>query len=50
MTENDQPSAEFFLGGGDAAVHLVVGQADIPLRQRLPLAEVFFFVRRENRQ
>ena len=42
--------AERRLGGGDAAVHLLVGQAEVALGQRLPLGDVLLFVRREDGQ
>ena len=46
MPEDDQPAAERALRGGDAAVHLLVGQADVPLGQRLTLGDVRLLVRR----
>ena len=46
MAEDDEPAAERRLGRGDAAVHLLVGQAEIPLRQRLALGDVLLLVRR----
>ena len=48
MAEDDQPAAERRLGGGDADVHLLVGQAEIPLRQRLALGDVLLLVGRQD--
>jgi len=39
MAENHQPVAERRLRGTDAQRHLVVRQAEVGLRQRLPLAD-----------
>ena len=40
MTENDQPAAERPACGGNASVHLRVGQTEILLGQRLALGDV----------
>ena len=44
VTEDHQAAAERRLGRGDAAVHLLVGQAEIALGQRLPLGDVLLLV------
>ena len=44
MPENDEATAERRLRRGNPRVHFLVGQTDIPLRQRLPLGDVLFFV------
>ncbi len=50
MAEDDEPAAERGSGGGDARVHLLVGQTEVALGQRLALGEVLLLVRRENWQ
>jgi hypothetical protein len=50
MAEDHQPAAEPLFGGGEAGVHLLVGQPEIPLGERLALTEVFLFVLRQDRQ
>ena len=49
VAEDDEPAAERGLGRGDAAIHLLVGQAEIALRQRLALADLRLLVIREQR-
>ena len=44
MPEDDEPAAERRLGGGDARVHLLVGQAEVALGQRLALGDVVLLV------
>jgi len=44
MTEDDQPRAERAFGGGDAQVHVLVGQTEVRVRQRLALADVRLLV------
>ena len=44
MTEDHQPRSERGFGRGDAAIHLLVAKADVPLRQRLPLGQVALLV------
>ena len=39
MAEDDDALAERRLGGGDPRVHLVVGEAQVFLRERLALAD-----------
>src|SRR6185312_7875617 len=50
VAENDDATAEPAASGGDAAVHLLVREAEISLRQRLPLGDAVFLVCRENGQ
>ena len=49
MTEHDQPAAERRLRGGDAAIELLVGQAEITLGQRLALGELRLLELRQDR-
>jgi hypothetical protein len=49
VTEDDQTAAERPLRGEDAPVHFLVRQREVAFRQRLPLAEVFFLVGRQDR-
>ncbi len=39
MPEDDQPVAELRLGFSDPRIHLVVGETEVSLRERLPLAD-----------
>ena len=39
VPEDHEPLAERLLGGRDARVHLVVGEAEVALRERLALAD-----------
>jgi hypothetical protein len=48
MAEDHHAAAERRFGERNPAVHLFVGQAEVSLRQRLPVGDVFLFVRREN--
>jgi hypothetical protein len=50
MPENHEPGAERRPGAGNADIHLLVGQTEIPLRQRLPFGDVFLLVRGQDRQ
>ena len=49
MAEDDEATAELGLRRGDAAVHLLVGETEVFLGQRLALGDVLFLVRRQNR-
>ena len=49
MAEDDEPAAERRLRGGDAAVHLLVGQAEVALGQRLALGDVLLLVLGQQR-
>src|SRR5262249_51119301 len=49
MTENQQTRSERRLCLGDAPIHFLRRQAQIPLGQRLPLADLLVFVPRETR-
>ena len=49
VAEDDEAAAERRPGGGDARVHLLVGQTEIALRQRLALADVLFLVGGQER-
>ena len=44
VAEDDEAVAERRLGGGDAGVQLLIGQAEIRVRQRLALVEARLFV------
>src|SRR5262249_12278168 len=48
MSENDEPTTERRAGRGNPMVHLLVGQTDIARGERLPLADVFFLVFRQD--
>ena len=49
MAEDHEPPAERRLRGRNAARHLLVGEAEVSLGQRLAFRDVFFLVRREDR-
>ena len=50
MAEDDEPAAERRPGRGDARVHLLVGQTEVALGQRLALADVLFLVGRQEQE
>ncbi len=50
MTEDDEPAAERRLRGGDAAIELFVGQAEIALGERLALRDMRFLELRQDRK
>ena len=49
MAEDHEPPAERPARGGDAAIHLLDGEAEVAVRQRLPLADVLVLVLRQER-
>ncbi len=49
MAENDETTTERRFRRGDAAIHLLVREAEIVLGQRLPLSDVCFFVVSDQR-
>ena len=48
VAEDDEPAAERRLRGGDARVHLLVGQPQVVLGQRLAFGDVLLFVGRKQ--
>src|SRR5205823_2435732 len=50
MAEDHEPAAELPLRRRDAAVHLLVRKAKVPLGERLALGEVLLFVGRQDRK
>ena len=49
MSENHEAPAELCARYGNPPIHFLIGQTDIPLGQRLPLADVLLFVLRQQR-
>ena len=49
VAEDDDSTAELGARRGDAAVHLLVREAEVFLGERLALGDVLFLVRREHR-
>ena len=50
VTEDDEAAAKRCPGRGNPQVHLLVGERDVALRQRLPLGEAAFLVLGQYRE
>src|SRR3989442_12923705 len=48
MAEDHHSAAELRLSRGDAALHLLAGEAEVPVGQRLAFRDVFVLVLRED--